>query len=455
MNSLELRCHPSRLIAECVNTVTQYISSNETLVSSLDGLECLVLQGIFYNNDGKLRSAWLSYRRALNIAQIIGFHRLPFDVTTDSEFFIRARHIWYHIIYADRYLSLMLGMYHGISDVSLDSQRELVEMPNSSPMDQLCRIAGLIIERNQKFQKVTPSMVRMTQNIDSEFTSMDVPFVVEDSAIPSSGKSTERVRCYRQLMTRLWYYQLLSWLHLPLLLESRSHGCYDYSRQSCLEASRHMITYYTSIRRLTADSFCCKSLEFQAFTAAVTLMINILGSSGQPNTNSNDWTAVETVMKNLEILTEGQTPDKVATQGLNVLRTLRNIAVGNLPTEPASPKDNQSQYIQSGRIKVDIPYFGTICLDCDIRNSRSKQQESIPDLLRPVIHNEQAENSAMVPNVEISPETTTAQYQSADMEPWLETNFGLGSADMWTLDPEMPTLLPFFPNAGDSWDLGL
>lgn len=196
LNSLELLHHPSKLIAKCVNTVTRSISSDETLVSSLDGLECLVLQGIFYNNDGKLQSAWLSYRRALNVAQIIGLHRLTTNGMSDTEFNTRAKHIWHHIIFADRYLSTMLGMYHGISDTALDSQKNIVVAPNATPMEHLCRIAGLIIERNQRFSDVTPSMVRVTQTIDSELSSIDIPLVVDDSVIPSSGTSSERVQYY-------------------------------------------------------------------------------------------------------------------------------------------------------------------------------------------------------------------------------------------------------------------
>lgn len=54
ISSLELPCAPARLIERCVNIVAQSVCSDEALVSSIDGLECLVIQGIFYNNDGKL-----------------------------------------------------------------------------------------------------------------------------------------------------------------------------------------------------------------------------------------------------------------------------------------------------------------------------------------------------------------------------------------------------------------
>lgn len=449
INSLELPCPPAELIAKCVNIVAHSINSDETLVTSIDGLECLVLQGIFYNNDGKLRSAWLSYRRALNVGQIIGLHRLPPKGEQDSESISRARHIWNHIIYADRYLSLMLGMYHGITDGALDSQRAPSETPNSS-MDLLCRIAGSITERNQRFTTVTPLMARMTQTIDSELISVDPREVAEETGISSSGKSIQRARGYNKLMTRLWYYQLLAWLHLPFFLESGTHRRYDYSRQSCLEASRHMITCYTSIRRLTAESFCCKSLDFQAFTAAVTLMINIIGPSGRPQSSPNDWPAVESVIETLEKLAEGQPFDKVATRGLSVLRTLKDVAKGKKPSQFGTPAGLSTEGGQSNRIKVDIPYFGTILLDCGIHGDSSEKQHPDPVPAQPPQPSfDKGLGESYIPD----PSTTQGPF--TDVAPWPEIRLEMEPADIWTFDPDLAVMPPFLSDFGENWDLGL
>ncbi|KAJ5740173.1 hypothetical protein N7493_000045 [Penicillium malachiteum] len=449
IDSLELPCPPAELIAKCVNIVAHSISSDETLASGIDWLECLVLQGIFYNNDGKLRSAWLSYRRALNAGQIIGLHRLALKGEHDSESISRARHIWNHIIYADRYLSLMLGMHHGITDVALDTQRLSNETPSYS-MNLLGRIAGSIIERNQKFSTVTPLMARMTQTIDSELMSIEPPEIAEETDILTSRKSMQRALAYTKLMARLWYYQLLAWLHLPLLLESGAHRRYDYSRQSCLEASRHMIACYISIRQLTAESFCCKSLDFQAFTAAVTLMINIIGPDGGPQSNANDWRAVERVMENLEKLAEGQPSDKVATRGLNVLRTLENVAKGERPSQPANSAGPSTEDDQSNRIKVDIPYFGTIFLDCGIGRDSSEKQ--FPQPPQPSFDIGLDESSLQAG---ILPDSSTTQGPPTDGAPWPGIRVEMEPADIWKFDPELMTLPPFISELTDNWYLGL
>lgn len=461
IDSLELPCAPARLIERCVNIVAQSVCSDEALISSIDGLECLVIQGIFYNNDGKLRSAWLSYRRALNAAQIIGLHRLPPITAQNSGSISRARHVWNHIIYADRYLSLMLGMYHGIADVALDSQHDQDETSSSSFMEFLCRMAGSIIERNQKFPTVNPSMVRMTQTIDSELVSIDPPVVENgDAATPSSGKCSERAQTYGKLMAQLWHFQLLAWLHLPLFLESGKQKRYDYSRQSCLEASRNMIKCYTAIRRLTTNSFCCKSLDFQAFTAAATLLINMIGPSGRSNPTPDEWEAVQSVIGSLERLAEGL-PDKVATRGLDVLQTLKRVALGNSPGH-SPPGGFSTADGQSGRTKVDIPYFGTIFLDCGIRDQTEAQQhqqqsKSLSAPLPPSIsfHTGPVPNELQEPQMNTAMEHSTVQTQVANPAPWSAHRLELGPADIWTFDSDFATLPSFLTDLGDNWDLGL
>ncbi|KAE8327315.1 hypothetical protein BDV39DRAFT_215229 [Aspergillus sergii] len=328
------------------------------------------------------------------------------------------------------------------------------EAPGPSHMDLLSRIAGSIIERNQRFSGITPSMVRTTQTIDAELLSISPISVIEDPSILPPGKSMERAQAYAKLMTQLWYYQLIAWLHLPLLLESGTERRYDYSRQSCLEASRHMITCYTSMRRLTANSFCCKSLDFQAFTAAVTLLINMIGPTGRSHFESNDWPAIETVMTSLETLAEVQPPDKVATRGLSVLRTLKRVAMRNNIAQSDTSDGLPPMDSQSGRIKLDIPYFGTISLDWSARSDLLEQQQ--PNNARPnPAGTDLAATSALSSNGGNTTKADTVHNEVSDVGPWLETHLELGPADIWSVEPDLTALASFLPDLEDSWDLGL
>jgi hypothetical protein len=321
-------------------------------------------------------------------------------------------------------------------------------------MDLLCRVAGSIIERNQNFPTVTPIMVRMTQTIDSELGLIDPP-MIEENALATAGKSVERAQCYGKLMTQLWYYQLMAWLHLPFLLESGSQSRYDYSRQSCLQASRHMITCYTAIRRLTADSFCCKSLDFQAFTAAVTLMINVLGPSGRRNPSPDDFEPVERVMRILEGLTKGNTPDKVATRGLSVLQTLKGVVTGKNPIEPVYSERQSNGEGQLSHIKVDIPYFGTIVLDRRTRANSAQQDLSAHGLPRTSGNCGLVTNGPSSPQANLMTELSSAQVQSGLSVPLVETRLDFEpAAEIWMLHPDLIMQPLFLADLGDNWDLG-
>ena len=58
----------------CLSTAT-LVTADDELVSTLEGIECLLLQGLYHINAGNLRRAWLTFRRALNVGQLMGLHK--------------------------------------------------------------------------------------------------------------------------------------------------------------------------------------------------------------------------------------------------------------------------------------------------------------------------------------------------------------------------------------------
>ncbi len=82
-----------------LSTVQTLITSDDELVSTMEGLECLVLQGVYYINAGSPRRAWLTFRRALNIGQLMGIHRKETSTSIPG-----GRKMFHQIIQADRYL---------------------------------------------------------------------------------------------------------------------------------------------------------------------------------------------------------------------------------------------------------------------------------------------------------------------------------------------------------------
>jgi hypothetical protein len=81
-----------------MTTVQALVTSDDEMVSTIEGLECLVLQGLYHINAGNPRRAWLTFRRALNLGQLMGINRKKGSKIRGG------REIWFQAVRADRYL---------------------------------------------------------------------------------------------------------------------------------------------------------------------------------------------------------------------------------------------------------------------------------------------------------------------------------------------------------------
>lgn len=101
---------PYQWMEKCMTTVANLVTSDDELIGTVEGLECLTMMGGFQINVGNLRRAWLAFRRALNIAQLMGFHRCPASKKNRnpaaplSQEDIRRSLVYYHLLKGDIYL---------------------------------------------------------------------------------------------------------------------------------------------------------------------------------------------------------------------------------------------------------------------------------------------------------------------------------------------------------------
>jgi hypothetical protein len=130
-----------------LDTACRLLTSNDELIESLEGLECLILEGVFCINSGNLRRAWRVFRRAISVAQLMGLHRGDYtDLNIlDSSTMASPSFMWHRIVSQDRYLALMLDLPPGTADDILGNPDSLV--PDNCPMGYLERIHCIIMSR--------------------------------------------------------------------------------------------------------------------------------------------------------------------------------------------------------------------------------------------------------------------------------------------------------------------
>lgn len=151
-------------------------------------------------------------------------------------------------------------------------------------------------------------------------------------------------------MCQIWHFELATLVHLPFMLRAASDRRFEYSHVSCLNASRNLIKRWISIRESHDTLLFSNLLEFEAFTAATTLLLGLLSppksaSQGISQECSEDSQLVETVVQSFERLRQHGAGMSVGTQSISVIRTLQGFLHGeNL----------------SDRLRLEIPFFGVI-----------------------------------------------------------------------------------------------
>lgn len=356
-SQLSLPAKPDALRDYYITAVETWMASDDGLASTIDGLSVLIVQTKYYVNLGKPRKGWLTIRRALNFAQMLGFHRQSYhgqDAATTSR-----KSIWLTIFQIERFLSLLLGYpsacldAHYVSllggdpkDGSLDPQRFAVN---------LSIITGQIINRNQDPNSMT---VAVTLKIDQDLE--DTRKILSSEWWNTApGPEVGVGDVFDTFIAKTFFHNVRMLLHLPFMLKSNTDRRYEYSKIAALESSREMIGSYHCLRHpLRPLVAVCNVIDFQVFTSAMLLIINLLGigntetpdASGSDH-DSSDWDLIYCLMRDLKKAVKGEEShgnNGVAAQALTVLEDL---VKARSCDEGRAPNDTY---------QAVIPYFGKI-----------------------------------------------------------------------------------------------
>jgi hypothetical protein len=161
---------PRSMMERLADTAISLVTTNEELLGSIEGLQCVMIESIYHTNKGSLRRGWTACRRAMSMAQSMGLHRPNsnsqgrFELL-DPDTKYSPQHMWLRIVSLERHLCLMLGLPQGSSDHSMAAPQLLMD---DTPLGQLervhCRLASRILERNEA--KPSTNDIALTQNLD-------------------------------------------------------------------------------------------------------------------------------------------------------------------------------------------------------------------------------------------------------------------------------------------------
>ncbi|KAI1825855.1 hypothetical protein F4861DRAFT_537662 [Xylaria intraflava] len=284
----ELSLPPRILMRRLAETANSLAIDNEELLCTIEGLECVIIEGTFQANIGNMRRAWLAYRRALNIAQLMGIHRAenPSLLNSVDASSARANHrvMWFHIVYVDRFLSLLLGLPPGSPDYGLASNAALAtETPLGYISRIHCAVAAQILERND----FNSTDHEITQKIDEQLQEAANKLPGMWWLTPNLAATDEQF-IFREVLRateQIYHYNLLNQLYLPFMLQFKNDSAgvdtrdrHEYAKHTCIDSSREVLNRFNALRCSSGIALCCKSMDFVGLMAAITLLLGHLGS---------------------------------------------------------------------------------------------------------------------------------------------------------------------------------
>ena len=386
---------PSRVMMKRLSdTAIALVTTDDDLTDNIEGLDCILMESYYQINAGNLRKGLTAIRRAMAIAQVMGFHRSSgraqhkvIDPTTEAH----PHFTWFRILSAERHLCLMLGLPQGTLDHSMASETALAGDIPLGRLERLhCVIASRILDRN-----IDPSLDNsLTQELDRELQRAAGSLPSKWWLTANLATSVDEPKAFfwdmRRLFAQLFHYTLLRQLHLPNMLHSSSvEERYDYSRMTCINASREVLSRFLMFWSFNQVAFSCRAIDFFSLMAAMTLLLAHLDEhrrlQGQQARNRenllahqrpSDRAMIEQAQESMEEVSR-LIEDTISAQSASLLRRLLAIeaeaASGNVyyadnvrvqmpncdePVEELKEDGN-------GTIRVSIPYFGIITITGD------------------------------------------------------------------------------------------
>jgi hypothetical protein len=289
----------------------------------------------------------------------------------------------------DRFLSLLLGLPQGNSNVSMWSATAAAKATPSEQLERLhAVILAKILERNEL--GLSQSIHNITLEIDAELLKaaggMPAKFWGPPNfaglEIDSPEAFWEGIRVRDQMV----HYTMLNQLHLPFLLCPSVEGKHEYSKIACVNSSREILIRFVAFRTFNRIPTYCRMADFLALVAGMTLILAHLYSHRHKEPGNllahqrlGDRATVEQALENMEVSSKVN-EDMLAAKCATLLQHLLDVEADAAQGQIYSAE--RVQWAEGNRedvhtvLYITIPYFGTVKIAREGISSIEKLQMS-------------------------------------------------------------------------------
>jgi hypothetical protein len=383
---------PVQVLVRRLGDAARMISTNDDLVGTIEGLECVMLEGTFQANCGNLRKAWLAGRRAISIAQLMGIdHKADASLSKANEpgEKFNPHSMWFRLVYVDHFLCLLLGIPNSIDHNTLSEDVSWNDDAMSAKLKRMhIKIAARILQRNHNRSLQEIERREVTEKLDKDLLqaakSMPDDFWRPPNFFGLKRHSLDAMSEAVRLSDQIFHYSLLIQLHLPFLLRFSAEGRCEYSNVACVNASREVLTLFITYRTFNRVASACRFSDFLSLMAAMTLLLSHLESHRRQGSYNilahqrlGDRAMMKQVLENMELISKLNADDVLMDKSACLLRQLLDIEAEAADGRTYSAEKVAEDHEESeGHVLIlSVPYFGTIRFAREgIATTRDKQQ---------------------------------------------------------------------------------
>ncbi|KAJ5360327.1 hypothetical protein N7517_009518 [Penicillium concentricum] len=358
--------HHCAIMEQLADSAIKLVNMNDVLLGTLEGLENLILEGFYHIDGGNIRRSWITMRRAVMTAQLLGLHRpghYRFKIVNQQND-LEPAVMWSCVVSTEQFLCLLLGLPTSTSSASFTIPRATSACVESGNLPVLIPdVVRKIIERNQ--MHAPQEALDMTQKIDQELLRVTEQWPPAFwRPLQFAGLEVNSVDAFceiRRAWDHIFYYSLVNQLHLPYMLNPRHTSQRVYSRIACASASREILIRQIAIRTFNPITAGCRMSDFVALIAGMTLMLaHILSYCNKGTENLlihhrvGDRATVKRALECMESMLELH-EDVLTAKCAALLKNLLDIEAGS-----AERHSDDGQEDDQNVLIVKVPYVGAI-----------------------------------------------------------------------------------------------
>ncbi|KAF9694131.1 hypothetical protein EKO04_008053 [Ascochyta lentis] len=389
-----LRDHYLQISLTVVDTASRLVTTNEDLTSSVEGIACIMMEAMIQNHAGKLHRAWITLRRAISIAQLIGLHRNQnlapnrfIDPGTRSN--SDADHMCLHMVQMDRYLSLTLGLPYSSLECPVTAAALKVQ-----PLDRMgrlqCAIAERIMRREGEEYTKVPEIDALLRQASNE---MPPQWWLIPSLDEFHRGGQYPLHEVMRICYQLSHYHLLIRLHLPCLVSGDNR--HNHGKITIVHASREILSRFIAFRAWTPGAFYCRGIDYLAFIALTAMCIahievrshaDASTTSFLAHTHASDRGLMECAHQILKDMKNDEIAAKLSIMMQHLLDVETDAATGVGYSAIVTNRDDTAAECggeavdKDDRLHIHVPYFGTIKFQ---RKARVATESGLERLLHP------------------------------------------------------------------------